>query len=74
MSTPAPSRMLTGHHVYRIVSQLNTDLLVGYCWCGAAHDGQDPVELWQWLLDHPSTHDDPAGANAGAPDLLGAMQ
>lgn len=53
---PAPHRMLDGHHVFRVVSQLNTDLLVGHCWCGAARSADDPIELWTWLLAHPDTH------------------
>ena len=64
---PPPSRMLTGRTVYRVVWKLNTDVLVGYCWCGAPHEATDPIELWDWLLAHPATHgsaDEPAGAPA----------
>ncbi len=55
---PAPTRMLTGRSVYRIVWQLNTDVLVGYCWCGQSHEAQEPIALWDWLLAHPDTHPD----------------
>ncbi|WGL51349.1 hypothetical protein P5P86_15450 [Nocardioides sp. BP30] len=53
---PPPSKMLKGHTVYRVVWKLNTDVLVGYCWCGTAHEATDPIELWDWLLAHPATH------------------
>jgi hypothetical protein len=56
--SPAPERMLAGDRVYRVVSRLGTDLLVGHCWCGATHDGEDPIELWEWLIAHPDTHGD----------------
>jgi len=57
--------MLTGKTVYRIVWKLHTDVLVGYCWCGAPHESIDPIELWDWLLAHPGTH--PAGGTEQAP-------
>jgi len=53
---PPPTRMLKGRTVYRVVWQLETDVLVGYCWCGAPHESTDPIELWEWLLAHPDTH------------------
>lgn len=58
---PPPNRMLGGRSVYRVVWQLHTDVLVGYCWCGTAHESVDPIELWDWLLGHPDTH---SGAEA----------
>ena len=66
--TPSPEEMLHGPHVYRVVSQLGTDLLTGYCWCGQSHDGIDPVELWQWLIAHPDTHDT-QGVDASAEEV-----
>jgi hypothetical protein len=48
--------MLRGDSVYRVHWKLGTDLLVGVCHCGAAHDFEDPVELWNWLLAHPVGH------------------
>jgi hypothetical protein len=48
--------MLRGDTVYRVHWKLGTDLLVGVCHCGAAHDFEDPVELWNWLLAHPVGH------------------
>jgi hypothetical protein len=64
---PPPSRMLKGRTVYRVVWQLHTDVLVGYCWCGTSHEATDPIELWEWLLAHPDTHDD-GGPGRTAPD------
>ncbi|KHL12472.1 hypothetical protein CLV56_1768 [Mumia flava] len=55
---PAPTQMLTGPKVFRIVWKLNTDILVGYCWCGASREAEEPIALWEWLLDHPDTHPD----------------
>ena len=65
---PPPSTMLKGRTVYRVVWQLNTDVLVGYCWCGAPHESTDPIELWEWLLAHPDTHDAGSDGTAPAPD------
>ncbi|OXM65159.1 MULTISPECIES: hypothetical protein [Amycolatopsis] len=62
--------MLHGDTVYRIHWKLGTDLLVGVCYCGAEHESEDPVELWEWLLAHPGGHDDPAPT--GDPVLAGA--
>jgi len=39
--------------VYRIVWAPGSDRLHGTCHCGAEHDADDPVEMWQWLLAHP---------------------
>jgi len=50
--------MLRGEAVYRVHWKLGTDLLVGVCFCGAEHESQDPVELWEWLLAHPGGHGD----------------
>ncbi|GHF25721.1 hypothetical protein GCM10017786_69880 [Amycolatopsis deserti] len=63
--------MLHGDTVYRIHWKLGTDLLVGVCYCGAEHESEDPVELWEWLLAHPDGHDGPAEP-AGDPVLAGA--
>jgi hypothetical protein len=48
--------MLRGETVYRIHWKLGTDILVGVCHCGAEHESEDPVRLWEWLLDHPGGH------------------
>ncbi|MFG2075202.1 hypothetical protein [Nonomuraea maritima] len=48
--------MLHGDTVYRVHWQPGTDVLTGVCHCGAAHDFEDPVELWEWLLAHPEGH------------------
>lgn len=61
--------MLPGDTVYRIHWRLGTDLQVGVCHCGAEHESDDPVELWEWLLDHPDGHRRPWPANqANQPD------
>ncbi|MEU4449193.1 hypothetical protein AB0K14_28415 [Actinosynnema sp. NPDC050801] len=52
--------MLRGDKVYRIHWKPGTDLLVGVCHCGAEHDSEDPVQLWDWLLAHPEGHEPPA--------------
>jgi hypothetical protein len=52
--------MLQGDKVYRIHWKLGTDLLIGVCHCGAEHESEDPVELWEWLLAHPDGHTAPA--------------
>ncbi|MBA6438996.1 hypothetical protein [Streptomyces sp. GMR22] len=46
--------------VYRIDWLPGTDVLHGVCHCGAERTAEDPVELWQWMLAHPSGHH-PAG-------------
>ncbi|MEU4668163.1 hypothetical protein AB0F91_09370 [Amycolatopsis sp. NPDC023774] len=48
--------MLRGENVVRIHWKLGTDVLVGVCHCGAEHESEDPVELWDWLLAHPVGH------------------
>ncbi|WP_413811028.1 hypothetical protein [Streptomyces sp. OE57] len=64
---PAPTKMLKGRTVYRVVWKLHTDVLVGYCWCGAGHEDIDPIALWEWLLAHPDTHGG-GQADSVAPD------
>lgn len=56
--------MLTGDRVYRVHWRLGTDRLVGVCHCGAEHESEDPIELWEWLLAHPEGHH-PEGHSAG---------
>ena len=51
--------MLRGENVVRIHWKLGTDVLVGVCHCGAEHESEDPVELWDWLLAHPAGHTGP---------------
>ncbi|NKQ53628.1 hypothetical protein HFP15_12140 [Amycolatopsis sp. K13G38] len=48
--------MLRGDNVNRVHWRLGTDILVGVCHCGAEHESEDPVELWDWLLAHPDGH------------------
>lgn len=63
-----PARMLRGEHVFRVVSKLNTDILVGYCWCGEAQESEDPIALWTWLLEHPDGHSTGPGEEPPATD------
>jgi hypothetical protein len=42
--------------VYRIDWVPGTDVLHGTCHCGAERSGQDPVEMWEWMLSHPVGH------------------
>ncbi len=54
--------VLPGDSVYRVHWVLGTDQLLGVCHCGAQRRSEDPVQLWEWLLGHPSGH---AGSGAG---------
>lgn len=54
--THAPTAMLPGSTVYRVVWVPGTDRLRGVCWCGAGEEFEDPNELWEWLLAHPDGH------------------
>ncbi|MEV0391253.1 hypothetical protein [Nonomuraea sp. NPDC050643] len=47
---------LTGRGVLRVVWLPGSDLLRGTCHCGAAHVAEGPVEVWEWLLAHPTGH------------------
>jgi hypothetical protein len=51
--------VLPGERIYRVHWRLGTDLLVGVCHCGAEHEAEDPVALWEWLLAHPDGHGPP---------------
>jgi len=51
-----PDGLPTGDRLYRIHWLPGTDTLRGTCHCGAERTADDPVELWQWLLDHPRDH------------------
>ncbi|WP_413102917.1 hypothetical protein [Streptomyces sp. Inha503] len=52
--------------VYRIDWLPGTDVLHGVCHCGAERTAEDPVELWQWMLAHPSGHH-PSGHHPADP-------
>ncbi len=41
---------------FRVEWTPGTDVLRGVCFCGAEHEAEDPVELWEWLLAHPEGH------------------
>jgi hypothetical protein len=53
---PPPSTDAT---IYRVVWAPGSDHLLGICHCGAEHDAEDPVQVWEWLLAHPDH--DPSG-------------
>ncbi|MFA3836098.1 hypothetical protein [Streptomyces aureus] len=44
--------------VYRVDWVPGTDALHGICHCGAEHDTQEPVLMWQWMLSHPDHQED----------------
>ncbi|MHA6794150.1 hypothetical protein ACVGVM_11670 [Pseudonocardia bannensis] len=69
----APTRMLRGEHVRRVVWLPGTDLLRGTCFCGAERDAEDPVELWEWLLAHPDHGGTPAVPTRPAPRELASI-
>ncbi len=54
--TEQPTAMLAGATVLRVVWVPGTDRLRGFCWCGATQEAEDPVALWEWLLEHPDSH------------------
>ena len=42
-----------GENHFRITWIAGQDRMVAICHCGAELVGDDPVELWAWLLEHP---------------------
>jgi hypothetical protein len=54
--------------VFHVVWTPGTDDLLGICHCGAEHLGQDPVDVWSWLLAHPDGHQPAAGPAGPPPD------
>jgi hypothetical protein len=52
------TEMLRGNTIFRIHCRLGTDRLVGVCHCGAEHEAEDPIALWDWLLAHPRHPED----------------
>ena len=40
----------------RVVWLPGSDQLLGRCHCGAEHVAEGPVEVWEWLLAHPTGH------------------
>jgi hypothetical protein len=60
--------MLHGPRVLRVEWLPGTDRLRGTCFCGTAHDAEDPIAMWEWLLDHRNSHGgDPGGPAPGVP-------
>lgn len=57
------TRMLTGSSVVRVEWLPGSDVLLGTCHCGATHQAQDPISMWEWLLAHPEGH-----VGGGEPD------
>lgn len=43
-----------GDNAYRITWIAGQDRMVAICHCGAQLIGDDPAELWLWLLEHPN--------------------
>lgn len=65
---PEAPPVLDGERVYRIHWVLGTDRLRAVCHCGAERDFEDPVELWEWLLGHPTGHHTDTRDSAPPPD------
>jgi hypothetical protein len=63
--SPSPERRM-----YRIQWVPGTDWLRAMCHCSAERQFDDPIELWEWLLDHP--HGQAAADCAPAPTPAGA--
>ncbi|MFF4615219.1 hypothetical protein [Nonomuraea jabiensis] len=51
-----PGRPPTRRGLLRVVWLPGSDLLQGTCHCGAVHVAEGPVEVWEWLLGHPTGH------------------
>ncbi|MGW0200760.1 hypothetical protein [Nonomuraea sp. NPDC003201] len=51
--------MPTRRGLLRVVWLPGSDLLQGTCHCGAVHVAEGPVEVWEWLLGHPTGHNTP---------------
>jgi hypothetical protein len=64
MTLPPPREVLVGEKVLRINWLPGSDRLRGLCHCGAEAEGEDPIEMWEWLLAHP---DHPAGGPTVTP-------
>ena len=58
MTLPPPREVLDGERVLRVNWLPGSDRLRGRCHCGAETEGEDPAQMWEWLLAHP---DHPAG-------------
>jgi hypothetical protein len=54
-----PGRLPARRGLLRVVWLPGSDLLQGTCHCGAAHVAEGPVEVWEWLLGHPTGHTTP---------------
>ncbi|GAB2494368.1 hypothetical protein [Nocardiopsis aegyptia] len=64
--SPAGNRpMLQGDGIVRIHWVLGTDQLRAVCHCGAERLFEDPVVLWEWVLDHPEGHRPGSADEAG---------
>ena len=69
MELPPPRQVLEGDRVLRVNWLPGSDRPRGLCHCGAEAEGEDPIEMWEWLLAHP---DHPAGGPTvrPLPDVL----
>jgi hypothetical protein len=70
-SIPADRSPSHGGRVYRIRWVPGTDWLRAECHCNAERQFDDPIELWEWLLDHP--HGRATDDWAPAPTPAGAL-
>ncbi|GLW05717.1 hypothetical protein Misp01_08470 [Microtetraspora sp. NBRC 13810] len=53
---------MDGARTLRVSLRAAAGQLVGRCWCGRTHAGDDPVEMWDWLDEHE--HEEPACRSA----------
>lgn len=61
-SRPSRAQLQGATVTYRVDWVPGTDRLLGHCRCGASHESDDPIELWQWLTGHPTDHDERGSA------------
>ncbi|SFL42964.1 hypothetical protein [Geodermatophilus ruber] len=69
MTLPPPREVLAGDKVLRINWLPGSDRLRGRCHCGAEAEGEDPIEMWEWLLAHPN-HPEGGPDVPPVPDVL----
>ncbi|MEW1843821.1 hypothetical protein AB0392_38255 [Nonomuraea angiospora] len=56
-----------GPALLHVVWLPGSDLLRGTCHCGAVHVAEGPVEVWEWLLGHPTGHNTPTDPTSPDP-------
>jgi hypothetical protein len=59
--------MLHGPRVLRVEWMPGSDRLRGTCFCGTTHEAEEPIAMWEWLLDHRDSH---GGQDSVAPPTV----